>query len=134
MKKLLIGVLLLIMSSVYGQSNSEIYLKILVDDITNESDGYISQSNEDINHPEYYMYFIKFPSYYDFDLVRMVVRKVEESYSDIYFSSSWQTYKETQYICVLRWGKYDYETTDDIYFYLLYDPVDNSLGLSTKRK
>jgi hypothetical protein len=134
MKKLLIGVLLLIMSSVYGQSNSEIYLKILVDDITNESDGYISQSNEDINHPEYYMYFIKFPSYYDFDLVRMVVRKVEESYSDIYFSSSWQTYKETQYICVLRWGKYDYETTDDIYFYLLYDPVENSLGLSTKRK
>lgn len=133
MKKLIIGLLLFSLSSLYGQTQRETYTKILAYDIVEQSDGYIFKADEDLKHEEYIIYVISLPEYYDFDLVRMSVKKVVDSYSDISFHKPWMLTDDNTYGCILRLGEAETLKDSDIPFALFYYAEANRLLVSCIR-
>jgi len=70
-----------------------------IDQVIEEADGVLltKEVNDDI-----VIYRVRVPSYYDFDLVRMSLKRIMDKYSDVTFSQIWHLDEDKDYLCFVR--------------------------------
>lgn len=94
MKKLIITLALVIVSvGCFSQITDEErgFINFITIEIANEVNG-ISDSHE-MNEIPYYMTSINPGSIYDFEFIRIKIRSIINSYSDLSFQTSWTPYE-----------------------------------------
>lgn len=68
--------------------------------VAEETEGYIDGENHDV---DYYMYFVKPQSHYDFDLLRLIIRNAVNSYTNVTFVNQWARQKENYFSCSIKY-------------------------------
>ena len=109
MKKTVFVIIMLLAMTAQAQKE-ETYGKFFADRFTNEINGYIFGRDRT---EEIYSSFIRPPEFYDFDLIRMVSRRIVNSFSDVKVLKSWEADQKNPRDFTEWW------ITDDSYFIVL---------------
>lgn len=72
----------------------------------------------------YYLHFFEFPSYYDFELLRLEMDMVPRTYSDVRVSHNWERTEAGRLSC--SW------VADDIMYTFVYSPNSRLLVMATQ--